>query len=599
MTRTGSGLIVAGLLALASSAEEVAFTVTALPLGPDHKRETTDVGVKTFVSRLDGRDGFDAAEQAPARSTLWDACPQGVKADRWVSLVPACFGARTDWLAFAFDEAGRPLLAVRRPAREWDTAGIYPENIPPGDKQIDRNAGIELAADFGTAWAAQAARPSRPDVALSVAVDASGGDQALPLMPAELEGVRALATAAALQAGYRPGAGAPAAAWTLQVGKAPSGYHLTLEMKEGAGEPRRLVKRAAQDALYPYLVRMIRAMTGWSDVVSDFILTDPGATGLLGWQEDTLYLNGAGVMSAFPAASGLKAWTTPVEERGQPAFTWGPWSSTNGGPYRYHPSIVRVSREGEVGRGPSGADALPWGFDFTADGGLVVAQELTLSAVDARKHTIRWSWTGSDELRGGPVVAGDRVLVGGLAGEMAALALADGRLLWRTTVAERLSGPLVRMGGLVAAPSVEGRLTAFRIDTGAIAWRAELGDTVIGRSALLPAGLVAGTRSGRVVLVDPSTGAIRASWEGGSPAAGCAASGGAVFWAGRSGRAVVLGLPGLKPASDVNLGTRLAEGALVAAEAPLVWGSGEEFGKRGPVALAADEEGFVYVLPLP
>ena len=583
--------------ALFAAAETNSFTVTALSLGSDANRETTPAGIQSFISRLDGRAGF-AASPSSVPSARWDACPDGVKPDRWVSLVPACFGTRTDWLAFAFDAAGHPLFAVRRPARLSEPHVAYPESIPPGANQIDRNAGIELAADFGTAWAAGSVQ-GRPGLALTVEAETNSGDEALPMMPAEIEGLRAIAVAAALQAGCRPGTTPAAASAALKISKAPSAYGLALEWKDGTGQPRRLLKRASQDALYPYLVRMIRGLSGWGGAVSDFCLTDPGGVRVVGWRNDTAYLDLGEAMTAFSAANATVEWTATQDARYRPAYTMGPWGGTNPAPIQYHPAIVRLGKNGEIGRGPSGADALPWGFDSLPNGGFLVAQDLSIGASDPATFLFRWLWTGADRLQCGPLLADKRALVGGLSGEMVALNAADGTLLWRTQVVERLSGPLVRLGETVVAPSLEGVLTAFRIDTGTVVWRADLGDTLLGVAAPVPQGLVAATRSGRVALLDPATGAVRASWEGGSPAVGCGAQEAGVAWAGRNGRVVILKLPDLKPVRETALGTKLTDGALAVTDAPHVWGGGEEFGKRGPVALVADEEGFVYVLPIP
>lgn len=588
-------LMLAAAFGLPAVSEEVQCRVSVLPLGSDTKRETLAVGTRTFISRLDGRPGF-AATNAPPPSR-WDACPEGVKPGQWVSLVPVCFGSRADWLAFGFDKDGKPLAAVRRPARLYDTAGIFPENIAPGDKQIDRNAGIELAADYAVALAAPAGGPG---VRLTVETGPAEGDQALPLMPAELEGVRALAVAAALQAGRRPGVEPAAEEWTLSVSKTPSGFGLRLTAKKAGGSPGPAVKvRCPLDAVYPYLVRLARAASGWGKDVSDFIVADPGGVRLMGWRDEILYVDLGGAMAAFPAASGLVEWTATEDARYRPAFTWGPWSATNGAPFSYHPNVSRVGKRGGIPKGPSGEDTLPWGFDLMPDGGVLVARDLTLYATEPNTFKARWSWMGGDRLTGGPLVAGTRVFAGGLSGELAALNLADGRLVWRTQVVERLSGPFVGLGDRVAAPSVEGVLIAFRSDTGAVAWRADLGDTLAGRPVVTPHGLLAFTRSGRVALIDPVSGAIRSSWEGGALSAGGAVQGDSVVWAGREGRVILLKLPDLAMVRETALKTRLTDGVLAVADAPHVWGAGDEFGNRGPVALVADEEGFVYVLPIP
>jgi hypothetical protein len=601
MKKTMHGVLplMAAVLAGVVCAEETAFTVTALPLGPDLQRESTAVGIKAFVSRLDGRPGFSASlAKAPDK---WDACPAGVRPERWVSLAPVCIGARTDWLAFAFDAEGRPLCAARRPARQYDTAGIYPDSIPPGDKQIDRNAGIEAAAELALAWSAVDA--ARPRLRIDVSAGKADTEQSLPMMPAELEGIRALAAAAALQA-ETPGAGEP---WTLSVVKSEGGYRLELNRP---GLARGLSARVPREAVFPYLVRMIRSLSEWqpgpagTNTVADFMLIEPGGARIMGWNDGRAYFDIGGSVVRFSALEGLIDWTATVDPRYKPAFTWGPGEAPGSGrPYSYRPAIAPIGKNGEVGRGPSGSEAMPWGFAILPADGLLVAQGPVLMRANSKTHATVWKWQGADRLTAGPLVSpGGLVLAGGLAGELAALNLADGSLAWKTSVPARLSGPMTwtrTEPARALVPSVEGTLFAVSADSGAVVWRADLGDTLAGGPLPTEAGLLAATRAGRVALLDPASGTILASWETGAEAAGCSVIGDKACWAGRRGRVAWLALPRLNVLKEAGLHALLNDGVATGEGVPFQWGTGDDIGLRGPAALVADEEGFVYVLPAP
>jgi hypothetical protein len=579
-----------------SHAGETAFTVTPLPLGTETKRDSTPIGIRLFVSRLDAREGF-AAVQAKA-AERWDVCPPDVKPERWISLVPVGIGARTDWLAFAFDAEGRPLCAARRPARQYDTAGIYPESIAPGDKQIDRNAGIELAADLGVAW--QAADAKKPRLRIEMSVVESGSQQGFPLIPAEREGLRALAAAAALQAGPAADGDAP---WSLNVSRNETGYALEL-LKPGSGTG--LSALVPKEAVYPYLVRMIRALSDWgpSRAVSDFILVEPGGVRVMGWNGGQAFFDIGGSVIAFAPVAGLIEWTATIDPRYRPAYTWVPGGagSGSGRPYSYHPSIAPIGQNGEVGRGPAGGAEMPWwGFALVKEDSLVIAQDRTLANIDRKKNVARWTWAGADLLTAGPSLYGGLCLVGGLAGELAAVNLSDGSLAWKTSVAARLSGPMAwtqTEPAYALVPSIEGMVFAFD-EKGKPAWQADLGDTVMGELVSTKVGVLAAMRAGRVTLLNGRDGKVLAVWEAGAEAAGMAVMKDKICWAGRQGRVVWLGFPDLKVLRDVNLRARLNDGVVAGEGIPFRWGTGEEMGMRGDAAWVADEEGFAYVLPVP
>jgi hypothetical protein len=50
---------------------------------------------------------------------------------------------------------------------------------------------------------------------------------------------------------------------------------------------------------------------------------------------------------------------------------------------------------------------------------------------------------------------------------------------------------------------------------------------------------------------------------------------------------------------EAGLHALLNDGVATGEGVPFQWGTGDDIGLRGPAALVADEEGFVYVLPAP
>jgi hypothetical protein len=101
------------------------------------------------------------------------------------------------------------------------------------------------------------------------------------------------------------------------------------------------------------------------------------------------------------------------------------------------------------------------------------------------------------------------------------------------------------------------------------------------------------------VLLDPRNGTVLASWEANAECAGWSVLGDRIGWAGRRGRVVWMDLPGLAVRRDVDLHVLLNDGMVAGEGIPYAWGAGDEITLQGPAALVADEEGFVYVLPVP
>lgn len=135
---------------------------------------------------------------------------------------------------------------------------------------------------------------------------------------------------------------------------------------------------------------------------------------------------------------------------------------------------------GSGGAGDSGARIAPG----TGDGRVYAAGvDGTVEALDAASGNTIWSrhlgtrhgwlWRRGENSRrwaGGPAVAGDLLVVGGLDGHVLAMSTVDGKDLWQATVSSEVIVPPVIVGGLVVVRSFDGRLTALDSATGDRKW---------------------------------------------------------------------------------------------------------------------------------
>ena len=94
-------------------------------------------------------------------------------------------------------------------------------------------------------------------------------------------------------------------------------------------------------------------------------------------------------------------------------------------------------------------------------------------AVDRANGDTQWSKETGLEVASGPVVAGDKLLLGTSNAELVAISLADGALLWKTALtSEMMSLPRVSHNIVVARTS-DGRIAGFDLGHGGIKWSHE------------------------------------------------------------------------------------------------------------------------------
>lgn len=97
----------------------------------------------------------------------------------------------------------------------------------------------------------------------------------------------------------------------------------------------------------------------------------------------------------------------------------------------------------------------------------------TVVAVDRANGDTQWSKDTGLEISAGPVVAGDKLLLGTSNAELVAISLADGALIWKTALtSEMMSLPRVSHNIVVARTS-DGRIAGFDLGHGGIKWSHE------------------------------------------------------------------------------------------------------------------------------
>ena len=153
---------------------------------------------------------------------------------------------------------------------------------------------------------------------------------------------------------------------------------------------------------------------------------------------------------------------------------------------------------------------------ITGDRVLVAGHDGDVAAHDLLTGDRLWETDTGVPISGGPGAGSGLVVVGGSGGEVVALASADGAIAWRATVtSEVVSAPAVGEG-TVAVRTVDGKLFGLDAATGERSWvygRTVPVLTLRGTSAPVIAGevVVAGFDSGYLVAISLADGQLR--WE--------------------------------------------------------------------------------------
>lgn len=201
------------------------------------------------------------------------------------------------------------------------------------------------------------------------------------------------------------------------------------------------------------------------------------------------------VVRAFDAGSGREVWRTDIEPNEEDNGNWGGGLAADGGTVFAATGFAQiVALAGDSGRevwrtnvsGPM--RAAPTAFKGRV---FAVTKDNQLFALDAGTGEVLWSHTGIEETAGligsaSPAVDGDIVVVAYSSGELFALRVENGRQLWAENLAAirradavsalaDIRGRPVIDGERVFAVSHSGRMVAIDLPTGRRLWEASLG----------------------------------------------------------------------------------------------------------------------------
>ncbi len=578
----------------------------------------------SFVQRLSARPGLAAAEVRLRPQSSWRAVPEDPSG--WLALISVVFAQRQNWLALQFaGEEGTVSLAAWRPAIAMQNTQKYQylNSIPPGPDQISDLAMIELAAAVGQVIEHPRAANGPivgivvepwtdvPEAAALGDLLGEGGDQSVPASrPADgeaLEGIRALALAAAWELGLRPKLGEAPSQLILRVSRGVQGYGLQVTWRHDGGESTVSRQQIPETIFYPGLRAMLKWAMHWGDGVQDFV--QPEAEGFLPLLCDGKRLayqllshTDKHTLKAISVGNLLTAWVIPQPERAPPDFAAGTLPDGTRTLVSIQPALQTVDpQSGKEFPARMGKTEMRWGFALLSAEEALTIHERLLRRITAGKEL--WSFRAPLAIRCGPAPAGELVLIGSDDGSLFGISLASGGEQWRRQLKGTPHGPLITAGELVLVTSRPGKLSAIRIADGTIVWERELGDTVTAPPVVAGNHVSVGWGNGHLASFSLSDGAQVAearhpfllrtltpvSRQGETLLAGVEMGGTVAFYS----------LPELQLMRTVPLDIRPVGAPLFVAEAPVRWGSGDPLIDLAPQLLVPDHDGILYILPIP
>ncbi|HEX3468983.1 MAG TPA: PQQ-binding-like beta-propeller repeat protein [Candidatus Elarobacter sp.] len=156
-------------------------------------------------------------------------------------------------------------------------------------------------------------------------------------------------------------------------------------------------------------------------------------------------------------------------------------------------------------------------------GGLVYAGSTDggLYALDERDGRLRWRYDAGSAVAASPAVAGGLVYAQSYDGDVFAVRTADGREAWKRSLGPAAplawgheSGDVYRSSPVVAGErllvgGLDGRLYALDARTGAVAWRLQTGGRIWSSPAIRDGAVYAGSQDGKLYCADLRSGALR------------------------------------------------------------------------------------------
>ena len=564
--------------------------------------------------------------QATATETkgAWNQVPSGVDRQQWISLVTVGFNGQADTYAFMFDgPEGAMSMAMHVPFREvWLPGGVAAWIFPTDS----------VLGALRVSYQDRSSQPTRRLLKLSVVPWEDAPDAPAVTKSANLDDAQTLAPelvfppvavmahAAAFAAGWQPtSAEAPVSA-TCQVKVEDQACSFRITLRTGTAEQTLTKLHVPWETYHEHLVRLFRFIES-SHGVSDFVQVTRQPTELLSLHDGRLACLMNHELAVFDLKSGKKAWTTeppvkPANYLPVPQYGWLKKESGEARLIRYRPTLAEFNWE--TGKptplAPTAAD-LRHRFSSGASGELAAANGGVVALHRQGKSV--WSEKEADGVSAGPSLAGTDLIFGQATGRLVARSSKDGKIRWQSRLPGSLYGQIVPAGdSLLIFSNAAEALIAVDIAKGTTRWQCDVADVLLEAPVVVGNQVLLVTKGNRLLLVELASGKIHkaVTWPTWlvsasvintrpKPLLACADLNGAV---------TLLSLSDLETTRTFAVGAQLNGPVLLADQLSNAWplpqaAESEENllaeiksgpGKSGPALMAADVQGFIYILPL-
>ncbi|MDB5339340.1 MAG: Beta-barrel assembly machine subunit BamB [Planctomycetaceae bacterium] len=589
---------------------------------------------KEFAAQLAGETWCKAV--AAETKATWNHVPAGVDRSQWVSLVSVGFKGQADAYAFMFDGPnGSMSMAIHIPFREvWLPGGvaawIWPTDSVLGALRVGYQDHLQQKSN-GTMLKLTVI-PWESAAADTVATNKTSNlDDAQTLAPAlVLPSVEVMAHAAAFEAGWVPtttaegaasdSAGAALSSAICEVKVEDQACSFRLKIRDGEKEYVLTKLHVPWETYHEHLVRLFRYAKR-DRGVSDFSQIARHPVELLALHDGKVACLLNHELAVFDLANGKKTWTTEptVKPPGYlPVPQYTPLQNEKGTArlVRYRPALAEFNWEsGKITPlAPAGAD-VRHRFSTTATGDFATSNAGTVSLL--RQSKLVWEQKEPDAVSAGPLLIGTDVVYGQATGRLVARSAKDSKVRWESRLPRSLYGMIVPAGeSLLVFSNTAEALVAVDAATGKEHWRCPVGDVLLESPLIVGKQVLLATKGNRLLLVDLKSGKVQnelqwPTWlvsvslinSRPEPLLVCSDLAGTV---------TLLSPTDLKPTRTILVGAQLTGPLLYADKLSYTWpvpqaAESEENllaeiksgpTQAGPVLLAADVQGFIYILPL-
>ena len=581
---------------------------------------------KDIVARLTGETWCVA--RAVESKGAWNELPAGVDRGEWISLVTVGFNGQAETYALMFDgPEGALSLAVHVPFRETWLAGgvkswIYPLDGAVGALRVnflerDQQQKKRLLKLTVVPWR------EGPDV--PVTTKNAALDDAQTLAPELVfPPVAVMAHAAAFEAGWAPTSGDAPFEATCEVRVEDQACSFRLTLRDATGEHVVRKLHVPWETYHEHLVRLFRYVEKRTGV-SDFVQLGRHPAEVLALHEDRLACLLNQELAVFNLSTGKRSWTTepavkptnysPVPQYDQLHRAGGQIELV-----RYRPALMQL--DWETGKPTpfctAGADSR---FKFYASHSGEYGTVQGNAAALHRDGKQVWEQQEAAAITAGPLLRGTDFVYGQSTGRLVARSFTGGKVRWESQLPSSLYGQIVDSGGglLVFSNSAEALLAIDPL-TGQERWRTPVGDVLLqtpiaGAVSNLNRVLVA-TKGNRLLQLDVATGKVQqvVQWPtwlvsvtliDTQPVSTLAV-------VDLAGDVTLMNPKDLKVIRTIKAGAPLAGPLLYGTDLPYQWPVPQAAEteenllneiktgplQRGPGFLAADGQGFLYILPL-